>query len=389
MIGAALLAALVGVVDGGASDLVQDDARAHRVAAEQHYLFAPSWTMQLVRTGQARDVAVSFGRPGICPELGLAVVATGEGRVLGVRLEDGAVLWQRRENVVFAGTVSILREPKTGEWWAVTGSEDGTLWALRVRDGAEQWHVELGGISRAPVALARDTLLATTMANRVAHVDIATGEVVWLRGRTRPSTLTVNGHGSAAVDATRVYVGFSDGYVEAYELESGNTVWSRQISSGGAPFSDVDADPVLVGDRLYVASYADGVFALEAKTGEVLWQRRAPAVVSLVGTPDAVVAASADGYVWGLRQEDGRRVFRTRIPAGPVSRMHVRAGLLLLGGGDSGLVVLDAKSGRPLQASPLGSRAGGDPIWRAEDLLILSETGKLFAMRWAAAPNID
>lgn len=360
-----------------------------RVDADQHELFAPRWTMQLVRTGRERNVGVSFGRPGLSPELGIAVATTGEGRVIGLRASDGTVVWQRRENVVFSGAVSIVRDPADGEPLAVFGSEDGALWAVRVRDGERHWRVELGGTSRAPVTVAEESLMVTTLANRIARVAIATGEIAWMRGRTRPSGLTINGHGSAAVDGFRAYAGFSDGYVEAYDLTTGATVWSRQLSTSDGPFGDVDADPVLMGDLVFVASYADGIYALSALSGDVLWRAPATAVASLAAATGRIVAASADGIVLGLDPQTGRRIYRTRIPAGPVSRMQVRDGLVLLGAGDSGLLVLDAASGQPLQASPLGSRTAGDPTWQEKSLLILSESGRLFAMQRSAATRRD
>ena len=37
-----------------------------------------------------------------------------------------------------------------------------------------------------------------------------------------------------------------------------------------------------------------------------------------------VLAASSDGYLWALDRSDGRLVYRTRLPPGPMSRITVR-----------------------------------------------------------------
>src|SRR5690606_36586519 len=126
-------------------------------------------------------------------------------------------------------------------------------------------------------------------------------------GRPQPTGLTVEGHGAPAVAGSVVYAGFSDGYVEAYRLADGSRIGSRPLSFSGGEFVDADADPVVVDGHLYVASYSDGVYALDLNDGTTVWTRSAPAVVSLARVDEvgpaadgAVLAASADGWIWAL-----------------------------------------------------------------------------------------
>ncbi|MEE8409808.1 MAG: PQQ-binding-like beta-propeller repeat protein, partial [Myxococcota bacterium] len=148
----------------------------------------------------------------------------------------------------------------------------------------------------------------------------------------------------------------------------------------GGEFVDADADPVLVDGRLFVASYSDGVFALDPKDGQTIWTRTAPAVTSLAGHDDLILAASADGYVWGLSQREGQLVYRTRLPPGPMSRLVVDQNMVVLTAGDAGLIVLDARTGKPLQAMSFGSALNGDPMWDGDDLALLSSTGYLYKL---------
>ena len=85
------------------------------------------------------------------------------------------------------------------------------------------------------------------------------------------------------VTRDRVYVAFSDGHVAAYDPLDGTEQWpivdlSAEVeqAQGEVPrYLDVDTTPVLdtitAGRVVYVASYAGGVFALDAQTGARVW----------------------------------------------------------------------------------------------------------------------
>src|SRR5262249_40019869 len=126
-------------------------------------------------------------------------------------------------------------------------------------------------------------------------------------------------------------------------------------------FVDSDADPVVVAGRLFVASYSDGIYALEPRDGTTLWTKSAMAVTSLGSHEGKLLDASADGWGWGLTADTGDLVYRTRLPIGSTSRPLVLGDVVVLTGGEGLLLVLDAKTGRPLQATPVG---GSSPASR-------------------------
>jgi outer membrane protein assembly factor BamB len=193
--------------------------------------------------------------------------------------------------------------------------------------------------------------------------------------------LTITGQARAAVSGGVVCAAFSDGYVEAYRLADGSSLWSRPLSLRGGDFVDADADPVFVNKSLYVASYSDGIYALNIEDGQTRWQRPAPSVTTLAAFESLLIAASADGYVWGLEQSGGVLVYRTRLSPGPPSRLLIRDHLAAFTMGENGLVVLDPLSGEPLQASAFGDLFAGDVSWVGDDLTFLGSSGYLYALR--------
>lgn len=380
------------------------DRPAQVVDRSERYVFGLKWVQPVVHTGFFRTVNVSFGKPALSVLHRLVVVGTGEGFVRAYSLSDGSLQWEYNQGERFEGAASLFTVPsappealsaaegandaapkavstpaRPGSEVVVIGSREGNVIALEVASGRLLWQAQVGGDVRAPSIQAGSRVVLSTTLNRVHVLDLATGSLIWAGGRSAPSGLTITGHASPLVVDDKVYCSFSDGFVEAYNLDDGARLWSRPLAVRGKEFSDADADPVMIDGRLFVASYSDGIFALDPADGSILWSRQASAVKSLAVDSGRLIAGSGDGWVWGLDASDGSIIFRTHVERGLVSRIEVADGLVLFSAGDSGLVVLGASDGRPLQASGYQTRMHGDPVLVAGEVAVLSANGYLFA----------
>ncbi len=338
------------------------------------------WRAPLVRYGLYRDIQASFGTPTIVPAHNRVIVGTGAGDIIAFALDSGEEVWRVHHRAPFE-TAAATIEALPGQVMAVLGARDGVLLAVDVRDGREKWRTVIDTDVRAAPVQHGDMLFVAGASNKVLALRVDTGEVLWTQRRPMGSGLSIEGHGRPCVDDRYVYVTYSDGYVAALGREQGNEVWVRPLSLRGGVFVDADADPIVHDGKLFVASYSDGVYALDARDGQTLWSRSASAVVSLVRQGDTVIAGSADGWVWGLSQAQGELVFRTKLGPGPISRMVVNQDVIALTAGPMGLVTLDRR-GKPLQASPLGVRTLGDPVWSQQALAFITGSGFLYVWEW-------
>ena len=372
--------AVLGVAVAGDAELMRPNADVTHIDASHHLLFEMHWRRPVVRTGIYRSVLETFGRPAISRQHNLIIVGTGEGSVLALDLDDGNLRWQYNHGTPFETSATILHEVGYDDT-VVLASRDGTLLALDVEHGTPRWRTTIDGDMRAPPRRAGNLLVVTTASNKVAVLQAHDGKVLWQQGRGVPTTLTVEGHARAAVDGDRVYATFADGYAQAFDLRTGSVLWARPLSLRGAGFLDADADPVVKDNKLYVASYSDGIYALNPQDGQTLWNKPAAAVTGLADGGNHLIASSADGYVWGLDFADGAPAFRAKLATGPTSRLLVHQGLIVLTAGQFGLIVLDATNGKPLQATAFGGRAGGDPEWIHDNLAFLTSSGYLYAWK--------
>ena len=176
------------------------------------------------------------------------------------------------------------------------------------------------------------------------------------------------------VDAERVVVADGKGRVTAFDRDGGRRLWvtelDERLASGVGGDANSDA-----ATRLYVGS-ADGVVhAVDAATGERLWNATVSSEVRVapVEAFGAVVVRSVDGRVVALEPEDGgeRWSVSNTPPALTVagySRPLLVDGGALVGLDDGRVVALALDTGRAIWESVLSVPSGRSEVERLVDV---------------------
>lgn len=200
---------------------------------------------------------------------GIVVVKTGDGRISAYASADGKQLWQYQKQMPSL----ILRN-----YAAVTisgnvvyaGLSGGRLVALSLQDGRVLWDSPVA-IPRGATELERVTdvvappvvdgrlVCAVAYQGRVACFDAGTGSAAWTRELSSWSGL--------AIDYRYVYAVDAAGYVNAFERESGRSVW-RQDKLAARSVSA----PAVLGKYLVVADYAGYTHFLNTEDGSFVAQ---------------------------------------------------------------------------------------------------------------------
>ncbi|XP_031554411.1 uncharacterized protein LOC116291382 [Actinia tenebrosa] len=167
------------------------------------------------------------------------------------------------------------------------GSEDNNMYAVGILYGDLQWKFPTKGKILSTAAFSPDSerLFFGSNDGNIYAVAASTGKLFW-------SVQTKGGVvASPSVSKTgTIYVGSHDGYLYSLDSDNGTTIWRKSL--GGPIYGRV-----ALGEEkgaLYAGTSADKgprVFALDMKTGEVLWQ------FDKAGKIMSSPAVSADGKV--------------------------------------------------------------------------------------------
>ncbi|GII33910.1 outer membrane protein assembly factor BamB family protein [Planotetraspora mira] len=147
--------------------------------------------------------------------------------------------------------------------------------------------------------------------NGIVARDGKTGATLWTYNSSRSSLVSSGSTPSAAaVKDGVVYMGFPSGAVVALDAQTGNVIWERALP-GDIYHGGVMSSPVVAGDTLFVGANNGKFYALASDTGQILWSHE---IGTWVGAGPAVsgntvVAGAWDGnlYAYVPGGESARR----------------------------------------------------------------------------------
>jgi outer membrane protein assembly factor BamB len=258
---------------------------------------------------------------------------------------------------------------------------DGTLYALRVRDGALAWKYEAGEQLATSPLFGDGRVFVLSQANTLFAVDAATGKWIWQYRRDLPTGFTVEGAGAPTLSNGVLYAGFADGFLVALDPSTGTAKWERALSSAGSEFLDVDASPIVdPAGRLIAASYKDGLYALEPESGQVTWTSVLSGITATLERGDVVFTTGAGG-IRAVLAENGRTVWSLPLEDHAAFAPTFARGILVVPV-DRALLFVDPATGRPRLRWDPGQGVSAPPTGAARRLYVLSNTGYLYALRW-------
>ena len=344
-------------------------------------------------------------------------VGSSDHGLYALRAEDGSHLW-RFETLGFVQCQPLYDPLENAVYF---GSNDGALYRVDANNGKLRWRFMTNAeVSRRPVL--QDGRLYVTNANdTVLALDPATGKLLWQQHRTPAMGMEVAGHAGVLVFRDKVYTGFSDGTVLAFDARSGAERWQpvdlaaeAEQTLGELPtYLDVDTTPVAhngrVGSVVFVGSYAGGVFALDSETGSqiwhnpgvhgvsdvYLWTERTTAPHSNDSEPSGeqaadddessarsiLVASSGTTGIWGLDPETGTELWRRGLPQGGASPAVPFAGALLVSATQLGVFLLAPTDGDLIDGIHIADGISMTPATHGTRAFVVTNGGRLLSLQ--------
>jgi outer membrane protein assembly factor BamB len=251
----------------------------------------------------------------------------------------------------------------------LVGTSDAEVVALSAEDGSVLWKATLSSEILALPRVEGDTVVVRSSDGRIAALDEDTGATRWTQDRTVPA-LSVRSLGSPTVAGDLVLDGYGGGRLIALALKDGAAAWEATVAiphgrSEIERLVDMDANPLVDGDTVYVSGYQAGVAAVNLKDGDVLWRREnLYSHVGLAAGRRSLYLTDGNSDVWELDMRNGADLWKQsdlhlrRLTAPALVGSHLVVGdfegyLHVLSKDDGGLVGRLKLDDEPIRAAPV------------------------------------
>ncbi len=307
------------------------------------------WTFLLGISEKEADIEDGFGG-GLAYSDGRVFVTTGFGELLALSAESGEILWRIKNTVAFSNAPTV----RNGRVFVV--SQDSRLQAFSVKDGARFWEHQ-------------------------AITELA----------------TIMGAGSPAVSDRFVVAGFNSGEVTVLSPINGAVAWSDSLTGRAiqvTPMAQLNAivgRPVIDRDRAFATSHGGRTAAFNLRTGERIWTVDIGSIEMPWVMGDYVLVTTLDAAVVCLSRSQGRTKWISRLQAfededaregriswtGPI----LAGGRIVLASSNGDLVALEPQTGKIVEKQELNEAINLPPVLADGTLYLLSDEGTLFARR--------
>jgi outer membrane protein assembly factor BamB len=371
----------------------------------------PSFNLQVIysrpavaasrRTGEPYE----RGQPEIDARGRRVFVGSSDRGLYALRAEDGGALW-RFETLGFVQCQPLYDADSDALYF---GSNDGALYRVNAKNGKLAWRFMTNAeVARRPV-LSGGVLFVTNANDTLLALEPETGKLLWHQHRSPAAGMEVAGYAGPMVFHDKVYTGFSDGTVLAFDVQTGAERWQpvdlsaeAEQTLGEIPAQlDVDTTPVPdqieAGAVVYVASYAGGVYALDSETGAQVWSNSGvfgvsdlflwsePARPVRAGEPEPVphkvlIASSGTSGLWGLDPETGKERWRRRLPHGGVSTPVPMRGALLISASQLGLFLVSPLGGELIDGIHIAEGVSMTPAVYGNRAFVLTNGGRFLGL---------
>ena len=318
---------------------------------------------------------------------GRVYLADARGRVVALAADTGRLLWERKTTLAFSGGPDLSGDRM------ILGTSQGELVALATSDGRELWRARLDSeVLSVPRVIGDGKILVHTLDDSLYGIEAATGKELWRLNYPAP-VLTLRGSSTPTLTPSGAVVGLSGGKLVMINPQDGSPLWEAVVTrpsgrSELARIADIDADPVLLGNSIYVGSYNGDLAAVDAATGDVVWRRELSAHAGLAADDSGLFITDSEDQVWGASLTDGAgRWKQDKLRYRQLTAPTLIGNLIAVGDLEGYLHLIDKADGRLVGRHRITKKAGitTRPLLAGGRLYVYAEDGTVAALSIGSA----
>ncbi|MCC5791817.1 MAG: outer membrane protein assembly factor BamB [Legionellaceae bacterium] len=227
-----------------------------------------------------------------------------DGVVNAIEKNSGKLIWSKRL------PASIVSGPSVGNGYVAVTTGHSDIVLLKQDNGEQVWKVTVASEVLGKPLITKDALIAKTVDGNLSAFHLSSGKKRWNVHHGAPNLILKGSSSPILLPQNRVLTGYADGKLDVVELETGRLLWQRSIAyaSGASDVErlvDIDANPLVEGDTVYLASYQGYIAALSLGNGEFKWRKPASVFKNISLADHSLYFTDSDDIIWSLNKQTG------------------------------------------------------------------------------------
>ncbi len=193
----------------------------------------------------------------------------------------------------------------------------GVVVALDAINGSEIWRVRTRTPMHSAPTVAGGRLFAVSDDNELFAFDTANGNVLWTYQAIIETARMLTSPSPAVVDDV-VLAPFASGEIVALKAQNGGVLWQEALSATGnltplATLNDIASGPVVADGYVLVTTQSGTFSAFDLRTGQQVWSQPAGSLGYPMVAGDFVYTVTTEGEVVAMSKADGTVIWITQL----------------------------------------------------------------------------
>lgn len=309
---------------------------------------------------------------------GVFYVASGDGEVLALQADSGAVVWRANAGGTLSAGVG-----SDGRYTSVVtrGNEVVTFEGSR-----ELWRKRVPSSVVTPPLVAGERVFVMGVDRAVHAFDALDGRRLWVLQRPGEA-LTLAQAGVVAAFRNTLLVG-QGARLAGVDPLRGNVLWEVPLASPRGTneverLADLLGPAVRIGDLVCARAFQSAVACADAGRGALIWSRNVGGIQAVGGDAQHLVGADASDRLTAWRTDTGDVAWTSeRLLYRGLSGAAVVGPVVAFGDVEGQVHFLSTATGETQLRLPTdGSPVVGTPVLAGNTLLVVTQKGGLFAFR--------
>lgn len=304
-------------------------------------------------------------------------VASPGGVFEAVNKRTGTVAWSTKTPYTF------ISGPSLGDGLLFLTTSNSRLVAFSQADGHQLWSKKLSGDALSAPIIADNQVITKTIDGNLYSFALPRGEKRWFIQHGSPSLVLKASSSPVMLNGQVALVGYADGKLDAVDVHTGHLLWQRSIvyASGSSDVErliDIDADPIVSGNIVYLGSYQGYVGAMSLTDGQFIWRKPASIYKDMVLSGNALYYTDSHDVVWAMNNQTGQVNWKQpALKARNLTEPSLQSGRLFVGDKTGLLHVMDAATGELVARAPMKGAVYVAPLVSGNRLYILTAANEL------------
>jgi outer membrane protein assembly factor BamB len=302
--------------------------------------------------------------------------ADSSGIVSAINKKNGQILWSKKLDY------GVISGPTVAKGYIALGMNSSHVLLLKQSDGSVVWKATVSSDVLSKPAISHNKVIAKTIDGNLYAFDLRTGEKIWVLDHGSPH-LILKASSSPVIRGEQILVGFSDGKLDAVDIQFGRQIWQKSIAyANGASdverLVDIDADPVVRGDTIYLASYQGYIGALTLENGQFLWTKPASTYRNLAIDGNTLYMTASDDVLWAFDRQTGQVKWKQpALKARGLSEPVLIGNRLIVGDNTGYLHLVSTDNGEILSRIMLSGSVSVSPSVSGHVVYVMTDNGQL------------